>query len=163
MKYKLMFFLTILVLLPYIVLADAGLGLLLFVFPVIMIIAATYSLLDNLFIAYITIRFVCKKSIKDKSHFFTFILKHTIVVGIVEIIILFLSFKINNFLLSSSIFAILSGVIIFFVFKYLLPKEIGLGKKQINISSLFMSILTNPAIVLLAFYIFSLILSQVML
>ena len=154
-----LFTFIIIALLSNIVLADMGVGILLFMFPLLTIIATVFSISDNLLISYIAIRFVCKNQIKDKSHFFTFILKHTIIVGIVELVLLFITFGLNNYLLSSVIFSILSGVTIFFVFKHFIPKDLKMEEKKTNISSLFMGVLTNPGILLLAFYILSLIIT----
>ncbi len=156
---------TFLALFSNTVLADMS-GILFFMLPVIAIIAFIFAFLDNTFIAYVAIKFICKRQIKDRSHFFTFMLKHTFIVGISEAVFLmllltkfftsftFLSFETGQFLFGL-FYSILSGITIFFVFRYFLPKELGMKEKDIKISSLLMSILTNPGVLLLCFYILS--------
>ena len=116
------------------------------------LLAVTYSYFTNLIIAYLSVRFVAKKQIKDKTNFLKFILENTPLIFMFEIVLLFLTFQIDNYLISATIYSVLSGIAIFLVFNHFVPKKSKVGKRQKN-APLFTKMLSNTLMILSILYI----------
>lgn len=142
--------------------ADAGIAMLFFLgvfLPALIIVSFIISCIWNIFVVFIIFKLDKRKiKISEWSWVWLFI-KYTIIVGILEILLIFPVILIplsRSFLVFTGIYSILSGVIIFLIFKWLVSKQIKLNIKTINKYSLLMAIFTNPIFLLLLLYSFKL-------
>jgi hypothetical protein len=101
------------------------------------------NFLFNLFVFWLMLR-SDKKKVKT-SEILLPIFIHTILVGIIEVILLLVSYAISKFsYLSVLLYAIFSFVTIFFIFRMLIPRFIKLDNERVNKYALIMGIVTNP-------------------
>jgi len=101
------------------------------------------SFIFNLLVLWLILRFD-KMKIKA-SKILLPVFTYTILVGIIEVALLFVSYAIARALvLSAFLYGIFSFVAIFLVFKMFIPRFIKVNMKKMNKYALIMSIVTNP-------------------
>jgi hypothetical protein len=109
------------------------------------------NFLFNIFVLWLMLRFD-KTKIKT-SEILLPIFIHTILVGIAEIILIFVSYFsyliVNNFVLSTFLYGIFSFVLIFLSIKIFIPMFIKLDKKKVDKYAIIMGIVTNPGVIVI--------------